>query len=94
MIFDKVKTEDFSRIGGPRASFQLIEDALVELGGQGVNGTKFKVDALRAAGWKYSKLVTYSSKAEKATEAFNKVREALALYADKDQLLQHLKNMS
>ena len=88
MNFAAVQAEDFSKFGGPRASFQLIEDALVQIGGQGVRGTQFKVDALKAAGWHYGKLTTYASKAEKASEAFNKIRMALAQSADRDELLK------
>lgn len=88
MSFEEVQIEDFSRIGGDRASFLLIEDALIEIGGQGVPGTQFKTDALRAAGWSYNKLTTYASKAEKATLAFNKIRTALSQSGDKDEILQ------
>lgn len=88
MQFDEVQADDFSRFGGPRASFQLIEDALVQIGGQGVRGTQFKVDALKAAGWNYGKLTTYASRAEKASVVFNKIREALAQSADREELLK------
>lgn len=92
MSFDEVQVDDFSKIGGGRASFLLIEDALIEIGGQGVNGTNFKTDALRAAGWSYGKLTTYASKAEKAVVAFNKVRMALSQSDDKDEVLKLITN--
>ncbi len=88
MRFEEVQAEDFSKFGGPRASFQLIEDTLVQIGGQGVKGTQFKMDALKAAGWHYGKLTTYASKAEKASMAFNKIRMALSQSGDRDELLK------
>lgn len=86
----EVCEEDFSRIGGEKPPHLKIEAALIELGGSGVKGTEFKLQALKAAGWKYGKMTPYGSYPKLAAEAFNRIRNALARSSDREQLIQSL----
>ena len=53
-------------------------------------GNDFKVRTLKAAGWKYSKMTSYGSYPKVATEAFNRIRAALAEGLGAMQLLESL----
>lgn len=86
----EVQEEDFSRIGGEKPPHLKIEAVLIELGGNGVRGTEFKLRALKAAGWKYSKMTPYGSYPKVAADAFNRIRTALSASKDQEQLLQAL----
>lgn len=88
----EVQEGDFSRIGGERPPHLKIEATLVEIGGNGVKGTDFKLRALKAAGWKYGKMMPYGSYPKTAAEAFNKIRRALSANNDQEQLLQALQS--
>ena len=92
MQFDEVKEEDFMRIGGDKPPHLLIEAALIKIGGEGVQGTEYKKQVLKAAGWKHHELVSFTSKAKDATEVFNRVRIILQETDDKDQLLDKLQS--
>ncbi|MBU1192640.1 MAG: hypothetical protein KKA36_01660 [Gammaproteobacteria bacterium] len=88
----EVQEDDFSRIGGEKPPHLKIEATLIELGGNGVRGTDFKLRALKAAGWKYGKMMPYGSYPKVAAEAFNKIRRALSASKDQEQLLQALQS--
>ena len=88
----EVQEGDFSRIGGEKPPHLKIEATLIELGGNGVRGTDFKLRALKAAGWKYGKMMPYGSYPKVAAEAFNKIRRALSASKDQEQLLQALQS--
>ncbi len=88
----EVQEGDFSRIGGEKPPHHKIEAALIALGGNGVKGTDFKLRALKAAGWKYGKMMPYGSYPKTATEAFNKIRHALSASNDQNQLIQALQS--
>jgi len=89
--FPEVQAEDFSKITAEKLPHQLIEIALIEIGGGGVSGTEFKTQAIRAAGWSAQRLATYSGKPDKAAAAFNRVREVLADTREMGQVMQRLK---
>ncbi len=88
---EEVKTDDFSKITLEKLPHLKIEDALIQLGGEGVIGVSFKKDALKAAGWKYHELTSYNAHAEEACQAFNKVRQELINGTSKDNLIEKLK---
>ncbi len=90
--YKEVQEDDFSKFGGERSSFLLIEAKLLEIGGMGPAGVKYKKEVLKAAGWKYGELVTYLSRASAATEVFNKIRAAMEKTTDSKGLLELLKN--
>ena len=94
MNIAEVHEDDFSRIGGDKPPHLKLEAALIEIGGSGVRGTDFKLRALKAAGWKYGKMMPYGSYPKAAAEAFNRIRSALASSTDQDQLLQALQNVA
>ncbi|MCV2403646.1 hypothetical protein OFY17_12260 [Marinomonas sp. C2222] len=75
--FAEVQQDDFMKFGGERPSYLLIEDALMELGGHGVNGNNFKNDMIKLAGWTGGALTTYAQRAAVAQAAFNKIRAVL-----------------
>jgi hypothetical protein len=82
-----VSVEDFSKIGGEKASYLKIEDALIAIGGTGVPGVNYKKEVLKAAGWHHGALTSYLKHAEQATEVFNKIKQAIDKTTDKDALL-------
>ncbi len=86
----EITEEEFTRIGGETPKHLLIEAALIELGGSGVNGSKFKREALKAAGWGYGKMTSFGSKPEAAAAAFNRIRQALSHAKSKEDLLSAL----
>ncbi len=88
---EEVKTDDFSKITLEKLPHLKIEDALIQLGGEGVVGVSFKKDALKAAGWKYHELTSYNAHAEEACQAFNKVRQELINGTSKDSFIEKLK---
>ena len=88
---EEVTAEDFSKITLEKLPHLKIEDALIQLGGEGVVGVSFKKDALKAAGWKYHELTSYNAHAEEASQAFNKIREQLIKGSSKEELLENLK---
>ncbi|RRQ21937.1 hypothetical protein [Thiohalobacter thiocyanaticus] len=90
MQFTEVNPEDFTRITLERLPHQEIETALIAIGGNGVEGTKFKGRVLKAAGWKYERLTTYASYPETAAEAFNRVRGILQQTREPEQILAQL----
>ncbi|MBJ7539223.1 hypothetical protein [Marinomonas transparens] len=75
--FAEVQQDDFMKFGGERPSYLGIEDALMALGGHGVNGNNFKNDMVKLAGWTGGALTTYAQRPAVAQAAFNKIREAL-----------------
>ncbi|MAT65169.1 MAG: hypothetical protein CMN57_05955 [Gammaproteobacteria bacterium] len=90
MQFTEVNAEDFTRITLERLPHQEIETALIAIGGNGVEGTRFKSRVLKAAGWKYERLTTYAAHPETAAEAFNRVRGILQQTQEPEQILQQL----
>ena len=84
--FSVVKPEDFMKIGGDKPAHLLIEEALIQMGGNGAVGGNFKKEVLKMAGWTGGPLTTYASRSKVAAEAFNRVRQALETADDADQL--------
>jgi len=85
--FSEVQVGDFSKITIERLPHQEIENALIAIGGGGVSGTKFKMDIMKAAGWKKGHTSSYASSPEIAVAAFNKIRQALMSTDDAAKLL-------
>lgn len=93
MQFNPVQPEDFMRFQpGVKPVYAQIEQVLIDLGGRGIDGTEYKMQALRLAGWKYGKLVSFGAHPEVAASAFNLVRLALEAEQDRDSLLQALQS--
>ncbi|MEI6413853.1 MAG: hypothetical protein WCP34_06260 [Pseudomonadota bacterium] len=89
-----VAEQHFKTLSREKLPHQRIEDQLMQIGGGGVGGIKFKEETLQAAGWNGGKLTTYASRATKAALAFNRVREALSETVDRDDLLARVKALS
>ncbi len=87
----EVQEDDFSRIGGEKPPHLKIEATLIAIGGAGVRGNDFKIQALKAAGWKYGKMTPYGSYPKVAAEAFNRLRVAIARTTDREQLIESLR---
>jgi len=73
---------------GVKPNYVKIEEALIEIGGRGIDGAKFKKDVLEKAGWKYGKLISYGAHPDVAADAFNKLREVLLDTQDKDEIIE------
>ncbi|WJW75415.1 hypothetical protein QVG61_13140 [Thiohalobacter sp. IOR34] len=85
--FDKVEADDFCRITCDLLPHQQIEKALIQLGGNGLEGMEFMAQALKAAGWKYERLTTFTTHPEVAATAFNRIARALAGSDTREALL-------
>ena len=90
MQFTEVNAEDFTRITLERLPHQEIESALISIGGNGVEGTRFKTRVLKAAGWKYERLTTYAAHPDTAAAAFNRVRGILHQTQEPEQIMAQL----
>ncbi|NHQ87043.1 hypothetical protein HA050_13070 [Iodobacter sp. HSC-16F04] len=90
MQFDEVIPDHFNIISRTPLPHVLIEQALMQLGGGGVEGTTFKRNALLSAGWKHASVVSYGKHPAEATAAFNKVRAVLALSQDPAAIMDQL----
>ncbi|MBX2808187.1 MAG: hypothetical protein KTR20_06090 [Cellvibrionaceae bacterium] len=88
--YHEVKPEDFMKIGGEKPSHLLIEETLIQMGGNGANGGKFKKEILKMAGWTGGSLTTYASRSDIAALAFNRVRKALENASDAESLKSQL----
>ena len=88
--FAAVTEDEFSRIGGERPTFLIIEEFLVKMGGGGKDGVNFKYELLKSAGWKYEPLTSYGKNPELAATAFNKIGGLLAETDVKDELVSRL----
>lgn len=80
------------KIGGDKPSHLLIEETLIQMGGQGVSGGNFKKEILKMAGWTGGALTTYASRSDVAADAFNRVRRALEKASDAESLKSQLKH--
>ncbi|TYL48866.1 hypothetical protein [Marinomonas sp. IMCC 4694] len=89
--FIEVQQEDFMKFGGERPSYLEIEDALMALGGHGVNGNSFKNDMMKLAGWTGGALTTYAQRAAIAQAAFNRIRGILPAVKSPEELKAALK---
>lgn len=92
--FSEVKPEDFTTFSPKPAPHILIENELIKIGGTGTVGISFKSEVLKLAGWKYGDLSSYGRNPELASEAFNRVRQAIAKTDNKEQLLDTVKAFS
>jgi hypothetical protein len=92
--FSEVKPEDFTTFSPKPAPHILIENELIKIGGTGAVGISFKSEVLKLAGWKYGDLSSYGRNPELASEAFNRVRQAIAKTDNKEQLLDTVRALS
>lgn len=89
--FPEVSPDDFMKITTNRLPHQDIEAELINIGGGGVDGTNFKNDLVKAAGWKKMRLSSYAGDPQMAATAFNKIREALTKTINPDELISLIK---
>ncbi|MGL4603255.1 MAG: hypothetical protein ACRCU9_03825 [Iodobacter sp.] len=90
MQFDEVMAEHFNIISRTPLPHVLIEQALMQIGGGGVDGTKFKRKALLVAGWKHPGVVSYGKHPAEACQAFNKLRLILAESQEAEVIMAQL----
>ncbi|RBP79670.1 hypothetical protein EBI01_15720 [Marinomonas rhizomae] len=91
--FAEVQQDDFMKFGGERPSYLEIEDALMSLGGHGVDGNNFKNEMMKLAGWTGGALTTYAQRAAVAQAAFNRIREVLPTVTTPDELKAILESL-
>jgi hypothetical protein len=82
------------KFGGERPSYLDIEDALMALGGHGVNGNNFKIEMVKLAGWTGGALTMYAQRPVVAQAAFNKIREVLPKAKTADDLKALLNSLT
>ncbi len=91
MPYEEIQEDEFTSFQiGKKPNYVMIEEALIEIGGNGVHGANFKMEILNKAGWTHGKLVSYGKYPDTAAEVFNKVRVILNETQDKDELLARL----
>ncbi len=91
MEFDQIVADDFTSFRpGVVATHVKLEQLLTNIGGGGTDGTSYKNQAMKAAGYKYDPIIGYAKHPQAAAEAFNKIRTAMAQTQDKDALLEKL----
>ncbi|WP_203563938.1 hypothetical protein [Deefgea sp. CFH1-16] len=90
MPFDEVFPTHFNTLSRNPFPHVLIEQALLQLGGGGIEGSKFAKQTLTAAGWRHASVVSYGKYPEEAATAFNKIRLVLADDPNAEQLMQRL----
>ncbi|HHJ81127.1 MAG TPA: hypothetical protein ENJ65_05795 [Candidatus Tenderia electrophaga] len=91
MEFDPVIADDFTSFKpGVVATHVKLEQLLTNIGGGGTEGTLFKNQAMKAAGYKYDPIIGYAKHPDAAAEAFNKIRTVMTQTQDKDALLEKL----
>ncbi|MCD4484237.1 hypothetical protein LQR31_07080 [Chromobacterium vaccinii] len=90
MHFDEIQSKHFVTLSRTPLPHTLIEQALVAMGGGGNDGMNFRKQALAAAGWSHDGLVPFAKHPDKAAEAFNRLREAMAGAESPDALLKAL----
>ncbi|MBY0444205.1 MAG: hypothetical protein K2Q15_03230 [Burkholderiales bacterium] len=90
MQFDEVIPDHFNIISRTPLPHVLIEQALMQLGGGGIEGTTFKRNALLAAGWKHASVVSYGKHPNEASAAFNQVRAVLEQSQKPEEIMLQL----
>ncbi|MDW5416297.1 MULTISPECIES: hypothetical protein [unclassified Iodobacter] len=90
MQFDEVIPDHFNIISRTPLPHVLIEQALMQLGGGGIEGTNFKRNALLSAGWKHASVVSYGKHPTEAASAFNVVRAVLAASQNPTEIMEKL----
>ncbi|MES2663552.1 MAG: hypothetical protein V4629_09655 [Pseudomonadota bacterium] len=94
MSFPEIKPQDFMTFSRETPGYVQVEKALIEIGGKGVEGTAFKLEALTAAGWKYGKLISYGAHPQSAAEAFNLVRAVLETTKERGEIIPQIKQIA
>ncbi len=87
MQFDEIQAVHFNTLSRTPFPHVLLEQALLQLGGGGVEGSKFAKQVLTAAGWRHASVVSYGKYPEEAAAAFNKVRAVLETNEDPTALI-------
>ncbi len=91
MEFENINLDDFTSFKiGHKPSYVLIEESLIDIGGQGIKGNEFKKKCLNEAGWKYGKLISYGSHPETACQVFVTIKAILEKTQEKDEIISLL----
>lgn len=90
MQFDEIQATHFNTLSRTPFPHVLVEQALLQLGGGGIEGSKFAKQVLTAAGWRHASVVSYGKYPEEAAVAFNKVRAVLEVNEDPTALIELL----
>lgn len=88
--FREVTADDFLTFSREIPPHVQIEAHVIEIGGGGKDGVKYKLQVLKSAGWKYHELISFGAHAQDAADAFNNIRTALMKSEDRDEVLECL----
>jgi len=87
MQYEEVASQHFLTLRRTPFPHALIEQALLEMGGGGPAGMRYRKKVLAAAGWPHDGLVPFAKYPEQAASTFNRIRLALVSGPDADGLL-------
>nr|WP_108650513.1 hypothetical protein [Dongshaea marina] len=90
MEFKEVLAEHFLTFSRDPLPHTQIEQALLQIGGGGNEGMKFKKDIIAAGGWSHTGVVSFGKYPDEACKAFNNVRAALEKTEDPKELMKIL----
>ncbi|MCW8948882.1 MAG: hypothetical protein OQL17_02785 [Sedimenticola sp.] len=88
--FNEVTADHFLTFSRDAPPHVQIEAHLIEIGGGGKEGIKYKLQVLKNAGWKYHELISFGAHAEDAAMAFNHIRTVLLKTEERDEVLNKL----
>lgn len=90
MQFDEVKAQHFTSLSRDPFPHVLIERALQQIASGNADGSQFRKDALAAAGWTHSALITFGKYPDQAAAALNRIRLVLQETEDPGEILAKL----
>lgn len=91
MEIEPIVVSDFTAFTPGRiAPHVKLEQLLTQIGGGSTQGTHYKHQVLKLAGWKYNPIIGYAKHPDAATQAFNRVRDVILTTQEKDEILTRL----
>lgn len=91
MEIETIAASDFTTFTPGRiAPHVKLEQLLTQIGGGSKEGSAYKHQVLKLAGWKYDPIIGYAKHPETAAQAFNRVREVMLATQERQAILDQL----
>jgi hypothetical protein len=91
MEIDPIVTNDFTTFTPGRiAPHVKLEQLLTQIGGGSAEGSAYKQQVLKLAGWKYNPIIGYAKHPDTAALAFNRVRDIILATQARDEIVTRL----